>query len=197
MRRAAKIWRAKLSFDCLELFPCSLNKGTFQDVKTPWWAGSSWRRCRWSSGRLPSHWGWTECLEFDQLRRKMEGNSESDRGETSGEPFVDFCISNETIWDVSPIDKRRMACCSVAAAGACPCCTAWRSWVAKVTGSTDSPPRTNRPQRSSPSLQPDSCSCKPPRPAPSPGDQQQNINSASPTRENKNKCWNWEVLDYI
>lgn len=69
---------------------------------------------------------------------------------------------------ISPTDRRATACCSVAAEGACPCCRGWRNCWATATALTDCHPGTSRPQRSSPGLQPGSCSCRPPHPAPSP-----------------------------
>lgn len=69
---------------------------------------------------------------------------------------------------ISPTGRRWTACCWVAAGGACLCCRGWRSCWAKVTGSTDCPPGTNRLQRSYLGLWPSSCSCRPPRPVPSP-----------------------------
>lgn len=45
-------------------------------MKTPWWAGSSWQRCRQSSQHPPSHWGWTEGLESCRPHIRTEGNSD-------------------------------------------------------------------------------------------------------------------------
>lgn len=67
-------------------------------------------------------------------------------------------------------DKRWKACCSAVAEEACPCWREWRSWTATVTGWTRSLLPTNKLQRSSPGLTPNSCSCRRLLPAPSPGE---------------------------